>query len=188
MRVAVWVGVSWLVAGCPRPPPPPPPLPPPPPPIAVPEGCLADLSGAWVHADDPSFRYLATDDGGALELVATRTPVVDAGFRPRRFRPSAEDAGAVDAGIASADDAGLDVPVVRITLARTPQGFVGATLSPMPHPQGRTCVASFATELLDCRDGGLLISAASATSLGDACQPPATPLPAPVLQHRLVRP
>lgn len=85
--------------------PPAPPAPPPAPPIAVPEGCLELQGGAWVHAADPSFRYLGDDDGGTLSLAVERVFVPDAGFVPRRFRADAgsADAGRTDAGRPWAD-------------------------------------------------------------------------------------
>jgi hypothetical protein len=71
----------------------------------VPAGCLENLSGAWLHDEDPSWRYDALDDGGTVTLVVTRLELpIDAGFRPRRFR----DAGTSDAGLdAGRPDSGL---------------------------------------------------------------------------------
>jgi hypothetical protein len=77
--------------------------------VLVPPGCLADLSGPWVHADDPTWRYDGVDDGGTLTLLVTRTEaLVDAGFRPRRFRAE-QDAG-LDAGLSHRADAGAPAP------------------------------------------------------------------------------
>jgi hypothetical protein len=100
--------VLMLVVACARPTPVAPPAPPPPP--NVPVGCLADLSGSWVHATDPSYRYEATDDGGTLTLVVSRFIVVDAGFRPRLFRVDAgsPDAGAPASSLALHADAGRE--------------------------------------------------------------------------------
>src|SRR5438045_3884508 len=47
--------------------------PPPPAPIHVPSGCEANQSGEWVHSQNASYRYLARDDGGTLELALLRT-------------------------------------------------------------------------------------------------------------------
>jgi hypothetical protein len=61
--------------------PPPAPLPPPEPePPHIPPGCEADLSGAWVYAGRPGFRYRAEDDGGVLVLTLERP---DGGGRAR---------------------------------------------------------------------------------------------------------
>ncbi|HEY0880106.1 MAG TPA: hypothetical protein VGD87_01185, partial [Archangium sp.] len=184
----------------------PPALPPPPPPVKVPEGCLAPLGGDWVHASDPSYRYVGEDDGGTLTLFVTHEFAADAGFSPRRFRdagvPAAGDAGAADAGVADGgaprevgvNDAGLASPLpapsgrTRVELQRTGAGFVGATHALVTHPSGRQCEAKFATTVLSCADGGLILDTQSATALGDACQAPARPLEQLTLQHPLVRP
>lgn len=171
----------------------------------VPDGCTASLAGPWVHAVDPSFRYEAQDDGGALTLVVFRDLAVDAGFVPRRFRPvpdagvdaGAPDAGPLDAGgldagpAASGGDADAGAAVsssVRIELFRTAAGFTGHTFAALQHPSGRWCEARFVTTVLDCADGGLRLETSSATALGESCQPPARPLEQFHQQHPLVRP
>jgi hypothetical protein len=173
----------------------------------VPPGCLNDLSGAWVHADDHSWRYDATDDGGSLHLVVSRTDApLDAGFRPRRFRPELDaghDAGPGDAGAARdagpAADAGLSLSsepadagapsnLVQIVLERTPSGFLGNTIATLAHPAGRSCEVRFRTEVVSCDDAGLTLSTQSATPLGDGCQLPAKPQPVPSVRHQLIRP
>lgn len=40
--------------------------------IVIPAGCSRELSGAWVHAEEPEYRYLGEDDGGTLTLLAVR--------------------------------------------------------------------------------------------------------------------
>jgi len=212
-----------LLVACVRTTPQPPVLPPPVVPVKVPEGCLAALGGEWVHATDPSYRYVGEDDGGTLTLYVTHELAVDAGFSPRRFRTASlvdagtTDAGARDAGVADAGlpdaggvdagfvvdgradaglgDAGTALPLApvpsgrtRVELQRTPSGFIGATHALVTHPSGRQCEAKFATTVLSCADGGLLLETQSATALGDACQAPARPLDQLTLQHPLVRP
>jgi hypothetical protein len=220
--VAVLAGVS-----CQRPPPPAPTPAPPPPSVVVPEGCLANLSGAWEHATDPTYRYLATDDGGTLGLTVTRVEPPDARFHPRKFRDAgvpfaaatkgrsggrdagatpdagrAPDAGATpDAGRApdgGADagatlepelvDGGAPGPAVHLVLTRTAQGFVGQTRLTVQHPSGRDCEAVFPAEVVDCRDGGLVISATPSVSLGDGCQPPEAEASGAPVRHVLRRP
>lgn len=174
-------------------------------PVRVPEGCLDALDGPWVHADDARWRYEADDDGGTLVLRVTRVPGPDAGFVPRKFRRAPEPellepgaaaqaflsldggkpAAAEDAGV---EDAGTFYPDVRVELARTPGGFVGFTLAPLAHPAGRTCDGRFATRVISCLDGGLVIESQPATALGEACQSPPRPREATPLRHRLVRP
>jgi len=161
--------------------------------VVVPEGCLSSQAGAWLHATDPTYRYLGEDDGGTLTLTVTRRFAADAGFHPRRFRPidagpEAEDGGVPDAG---PSDAGLEVEPrssIRVELQRTAGGFVGQTIAPLTHPSGRTCQTQFPTSVLSCSDGGLLLETHAATALGDECQPPAKPQEVPHLQHQLIRP
>lgn len=181
-----WVPVL-LLSACVRTTPQPPPAPVAPPPIHVPEGCLEPLGGAWVHANDPAYRYVGDDDGGALVLTVFYEPVIDAGFVPRRFR----DAGVPDTGPepdAGAPDAGPPAPAARVELNRTAQGFVGHTVATLTHPSGRACEARFPTTVLRCADGGLWLETQSATALGDACQAPARPGEQLRQQHQLVRP
>lgn len=206
--MAAWTRLSpvLLLAACVRTTPQPPSSPPPPPPVVVPAGCTASLEGPWRHAEDPSFRYEAQDDGGTLTLVVFRELVVDAGFVPRRFRPlpdagvdagTALDGGAADAGGPAADagfvtvgdlDGGAPLSSsVRIELARTASGFVGSTIAPLQHPSGRWCEVRFPTRVLTCADGGLVLETSNATALGDTCQPPARPLEQLTTQHPLVR-
>lgn len=101
----------------------------------MPEGCLADLSGTWVHELDDQFRYLATDSDAGLVLMAFRDEPIDAGKTPRRFsRPrdgglpwlvALPDAGAE---MSEAIDAG-PAPRAVLQFTRTSNGFVGATLA-----------------------------------------------------------
>lgn len=133
----------------------------PPPPIRIPEGCEADQSGELVHAESPSFRYLATDDGGTL-LLALRRARGDAG-------PSEPEAA------------------TRIELHRTPRGFVGTTHGTGLNAAGRACPVEFPTEVLACPDAGLVLRSAASASIGESCQPPDRPAPPAMVEHRLVR-
>lgn len=128
-----WVFVAVACVRAP-PPPPPAPQPPPPPPIVVPDGCLADLSGDYLHELDERFRYrIADSDAGVIVLAFFDQPI-DAGKPPRRF--SRERDGGLpwlvttpDAGTEpQAPDAG---PLPRSTLlfSRTSAGFVGGTFT-----------------------------------------------------------
>jgi hypothetical protein len=158
----------------------------------VPPGCLADLSGRWVHAVDPAYMYDATDDGGTLTLMVHRAPV-DAGFRPRVFRadagaPRPVDAGGPAAGALPSTSGGETAPDDGVVvLERTPRGFVGEARATLTHPAGRRCDARFRAEVVECSDGGLLLEAESATALGEGCEPPANALPVPRVEQRLIR-
>jgi len=57
-----------LAAGCTNPRPVPPPAPPPAAPARIPPGCEANLSGPWLHAGVPGWRYEATDDGTTVHM------------------------------------------------------------------------------------------------------------------------
>lgn len=164
-----------------------PPPTPPPPSVVVPEGCLELQDGTWVHALDPTWRYEAEDDGGALTFIVHHRATIDAGFSPRKFR---RVDGGVDAGPLISEDAGAtseELPTARIELARTDAGFIGATLTRFTHPTGRVCDVQFPTRVLACGDGGLTLETEESTALGDACQPPAQPADVSRRQHHLVR-
>ena len=180
---------------------------PPPPAVRVPPGCLANLGGAWVHADDPSWRYLGRDDGGTLVLEAHRVfaaralPAPDALPPPDAGAPAAgPDAGATPdladavppgasspAGGDDAAPAGPRPPAALITLERTPAGFGGQAVADVLHPAGRICAATYPVEVAACGDGGLVLRAAAAVSLGDGCQTPLPPRTPAMLEHRLTR-
>jgi hypothetical protein len=180
--IVVGIALTRCVTTTLRPEPPPPP---PPPSVLVPEGCLDLQDGTWVHAADPTWRYEAEDDGGALTLIVHHRAVVDAGFSPRKFR---RPDGGVDAGPAI-EDAGTseELPTARIELNRTDAGFLGATLTRFTHPTGRVCDVQFPTRVISCGDAGLVLDTEESTALGDACQPPARPADVSHRQHHLVR-
>ncbi|GMU60842.1 MAG: hypothetical protein AMXMBFR34_26050 [Myxococcaceae bacterium] len=188
MREVRWVLLGLAVVGCQRPPLPAPP--PPAPAVMVPEGCLADLSGAWVHSVDPSFRYQGVDDGGTLTLTVVRVEPPGAHFRPRRFRDagtSPSDGGSFDAGPADeVPDAGQSA--VHLVLDRTAHGFVGQTRLSVHHPQGKDCDAVFPAEVVDCRDGGLVIAATAQVSFAGDCRLPPQIPSGPPPRHALRRP
>ncbi|MGV3623227.1 MAG: hypothetical protein ACO1OB_20575 [Archangium sp.] len=205
-----WILCGLLVLGaCVRGSPQTPAETPPAEPVNVPEGCLEPLGGAWIHATDQSYAYEGDDDGGTLVLRATHLTKPDAGFTPRKFRRgpepvllepaeaaqayagrdggSSDDTGVADAG--SEPDAGAVYrPEIRVELTRTAKGFTGFTLAPLLHASGRTCEGRFATRVLSCADGGLVLESEPSTSLGESCQSPAKPRGASPLQHQLKRP
>lgn len=114
-----------LAISCVTPPPPVPqqlPSPPTPEPVRVPEGCERPLSGPWVHARDSRFHYLVIDDDGGTATLELEVSAPDAG-RPRRH--FGRDGGLpwlvpLDAGPVAS------VTRTRITVRRTPGGFVGS--------------------------------------------------------------
>lgn len=116
------------------PPPPPAPQPPPPPPIVVPDGCLADLSGEYVHELDERYRYRVADgDAGVVVLTFFDQPA-DAGKTPRRF--SRERDGGLpwlvatpDAGSESPTPDAGPLPRATLLFSRTSAGFVGGSFT-----------------------------------------------------------
>ena len=151
----------------------------------VPAGCLADLSGHWVH-DDSAWRYDAVDDGGTLSLTVFHQFTPDAGPRWRQFtRP--KDGGTAVAKLLDAGQAVSASPAAFVILNRTSAGFIGESIAMVSHPVGRTCEARFKTEVLSCGDGGLTLRSQSEIALGDVCQAPANPQPTVSLEHHLVR-
>jgi hypothetical protein len=136
---------GWI--GCIRKPPPAPSPPgaPSPPAIRVPPGCLDDLSGTYVHALNPSYNYLGTDDGGTLFLAVERAHG-DAGASRQDSNP------------------------ISISLSRTPRGFLGETRAMVFVTSGRICSVDFPTELVGCEDGGLLIKSAMSRNVDESCR------------------
>ena len=132
--------------------------------MKVPVGCLDDLSGAWVHRDDPTFQYLGTDDGGSLTLAAYRVWPTDAGSSDAEQLPSA-----------------------TMVLTRTADGFAGEAVASAAHPSGKSCEVRFATRITDCSDGGLTLQSASAVAMSDTCETPQKPRSPAMLEHRLAR-
>jgi hypothetical protein len=130
--------------------------------IHVPAGCLDDLSGAYVHALNPSFHYLASDDGGTLLLAMER----------------------------SHGDAGLGRPepnLISVSLSRTAKGFVGETQATVFVTSGRTCPVDFPTELVGCEDGGLVLKSAVSSAVDESCRPSQGSAHSPMVEHRLIR-
>jgi hypothetical protein len=88
----------------------------------------------------------------------------------------------------TATDAGqAPSPSAKVTLERNAEGFSGTSVADVLHPTGRICSAEYPTEVQSCSDGGLVLRAAAAVSLGDGCQTPLPPRSPVMLEHRLVR-
>ena len=162
----IWLTVAcqigWL--GCIRKPPvAPASLPPPPEPlIQVPPGCLADLSGTYVHGQNPSYRYLASDDGGTLFIAVERSGS-DGGLRRTEANP------------------------VSVSLSRTAKGFVGETRAVLFVATGRACPVDFPTEIIACDDAGLILKSAISSAVNESCQPSQAPTHTVLAEHRLAR-
>ncbi|MBL8917860.1 MAG: hypothetical protein JNJ54_03295 [Myxococcaceae bacterium] len=137
----------------PPPRPAPVPSPPPrPPPIVVPAGCEGDLSGRYLHAHDPRFRYLALDssDGGPLLIEVTLEQPLDAGRAPRRFSRDGGLPWLVDAGVVSSPPQAAPALVAVLDLTRTAVGF-GGTARP---PDGG---CAFPVRVSACRPEALIL-------------------------------
>jgi len=131
--------------------------------IRVPNGCLNDLSGTYVHALNPSFNYLAADDGGTLFMVLERTHG--------------------DAGISKPDS-----NPISVSLSRTANGFVGQARAMVYVAGGRSCSVDFPTELVKCEPGGLLLKSAVGGAVNDeSCQPSQARDHSVMAEHRLIR-
>src|SRR5688572_3610711 len=79
----------------------------------IPPGCEANLSGDYVHAENPTFRYRGQDDGTTFKLVP-------------------QSAQTADAGSETADP-------TRVVLTRTPEGFIGKTQAQALAASGARC-------------------------------------------------
>jgi hypothetical protein len=142
--------------------------------VRIPPGCERELTGTYVHATNPSFRYQARDDGGTLVLDVVRTS------------PETADGGTADAGTGVGEQPGSGGQ--RIVLTRTPDGFRGATSGTAYPPGGKSCPVEFPTELTACPEEGLvLISAEEVSVHALSCEPaPSAPRPA-MVEQRLLR-
>jgi hypothetical protein len=158
------LGATYAMA-CPRPPAPTPaPNLAPAPVLHVPPGCEENLSGDYVHAVDPSFRYRAADDGGMLSLTLERL--------------------LADGGVAAVPSDGG----AWVVLFRTPQGFAGMTFGTGFTPGGHACPVAFPTEVVQCLDAGLALRAATTAEVNEECQIPQRARPLTTVEHHLLRP
>ena len=123
---------------------------------------MADLSGSYVHAQNPSYGYLAHDDGGTLFI-------------------------AVDRGTADAGSPRSDPNPVSVSLFRTPRGFLGQTDAVPFVATGRACPVSFPTEIIACEDAGLTLRSAVSSAVDESCEPSQAPAHRVMAEHRLVR-
>jgi hypothetical protein len=128
----------------------------------VPDGCLGDLSGTYVHALNPSVTYRGADDGGTLLLTVER---------------SYGDAGV---GLTDANP-------ISVSVTRTLNGFVGETRAVLFVASGHACPVEFPTEITGCEDGGLLLKSAVAGAVDVSCRTPLAGHQAAMVEHRLVR-
>lgn len=136
--------------------------PPAPPPVtkAPADPCVADFSGAWVHAADPSWRYDAVDDGGTVDFVVMR-----------RF----------DGGL------GGDAGVASMQLRRDAGSFAGEVRGLGGLPNGSTCAMTFPVRVTQCSENGLSLLAAADGIIGEGCATPARPRNPAMLEHKLTR-
>lgn len=123
---------------------------------------MADLSGSYVHAQNPSYSYLAHDDGGALFI-------------------------AVERGWADAGSPRSDPNPVSVSLFRTARGFVGQTDAVLFVATGRACPVTFPTEILACEDAGLTLRSAISSAVDESCEPSQAAAHGVMAEHRLVR-
>ncbi len=139
--------------------------------VQVPPGCLDDLSGAWEHADDPSWTYQAIDDGGEWTLEAQRRPL-DGGPPRRRFSRDGGlpwVSGPADAGDgASMGRSAPPAPQPRLSLLRTPDGFRGVSaFTAFGHDAG--CVVEDPVQVTSCEGGRVQLEAVITLRLGRGC-------------------
>jgi hypothetical protein len=145
-------------------------LPPEPPPagkplgVSVPKGCDADLSGLYFYGDADAgenpygaWHYFASDDAGVLTLSAYRAET---------------DAGP---------------PAATVVLRRGNTGFTGEVLGKAMLPSGEECDIKLPAEVRACDPKGLLLASQASTAVGEGCQTPPQPRPAPLVEHRLTR-
>ncbi|MEN9798440.1 MAG: hypothetical protein RL653_2136 [Pseudomonadota bacterium] len=131
--------------------------PPPSTPARVPPGCEKNLSGEWIHAQSPSWRYEATDDGSLLRMTVHAPPADGAEGTLLELQRTPEGFH----GFAEA-------------LVGTPGG-------------GPPCRVRFATEIAACEGDTLLVRSVATSSVDARCRMPPSPTPSPRLEHLLRR-
>jgi hypothetical protein len=168
-----WAGLVMMacVRVAPVPPPPPPRIaPPPPPPIHVPEGCLANASGAYRPTTTSPLRYEASDDGGTLVMVAFSDTPVDAGRPGRRFSRDGGLPWLVKTQTPQVPAiAPPPSPLATLVVTRTPDGFVGAVTVGAGPDAG--CVPTFAARVVACSDEGLTLETMPSARFDSSCRP-----------------
>ncbi len=162
----------------------------------VPEGCLENQAGEYVHEASSAFRYAATDDGGTLSLTVLRQvealepptddPLDGGAAVSENGAPVSEGGAAVSEGGALRGVATADGGTF-IVLHRTSGGFTGVTQTWGFTTAGQTCPVEFATDVLSCADGGLTLRAEASASIDEACNPVHRGAPSPKVDHRLIR-
>ena len=135
-----------------------------PPRILIPKGCEANLSGPYLHAKSPSFRYLGEDDGGTLVLYVRRE--------------------GMDGGTGMVADPGN----TRVVLTRSNLGFVGQTLSVQPNALQTPCPVTLPTPLVACDAAGITLKTLDRTAVDEQCRAPATGPLGSLVDERLLRP
>jgi hypothetical protein len=133
-----------------------------PPPVHVPPGCEQSQAGEYHHVGNPAFRYLAEDDGRNLSLTLVRN--------------------LLDGGVGETPDAGA----VTLSLARTPEGFIGATRATGFSSAGTPCPVKFPTEVTACAPDTLTLRTQEKTSFNEECRPPPN-APPPVWVEQVLR-
>ncbi len=141
---------------------PPAPVEPREPPVRIPPGCERSQAGEYYHVGNPAFRYLGEDDGRTLALTLLRARA--------------------DGGVTGTPDAGA----IRITLSRTPAGFVGETRATGFNVSGTPCPVTFPTEVKACAEEHLTLRTVASTALDEECHPPPSG-PAPTWTEQVLR-
>lgn len=131
--------------------------------VQVPEGCLQDQSGEYVHADNAAYRYRGQDDGGTLVLVLEEDRRADGGARP------------------------ATAAAPRVVLERTANGFLGRTEARAFTGNGQGCAVSFPTQVVACPREGLTLRTAASAAVNELCQAPAVAPGGAQQDHRLLR-
>jgi hypothetical protein len=122
----------------------PPPPAPPPPPFKIPPGCQIDLSGAYHHQDNETFRYQVTDDGGEATVLAYR-----------QFGETRVDIPDGGPGL--------------IHLRRSDRGFSGESSSYGKTQSGKLCQVAWPYEVTACSPTSLTVRTPQDFGLKEDC-------------------
>ena len=115
---------------------------------ALPPGCDRSIAGEWVHEDNASYRYTATDDGKIAYLI------------PRRVNGD---------GTLVIDPADKDTQM-KVTLERRADGFTGEFRFVEAMDDGAKCPLLFLARITSCSRDRLVLQLESAYGIDSACQ------------------
>ena len=114
----------------------------------IPPGCDKSVAGTWVHENNGSYQYTATDDGSVAH------------FLPRRVNP--DGTLVIDPQDKTAE--------MAITFQRRAEGFVGEFHLMQTMDDGKQCGVLFETRLTACSPDRLAMQVEQSYAVNQSCE------------------